>query len=411
MSAKKIRIGIVVGSDFRGNHGGGIQPETKTFLKYAKERPFEIVLLGMSTAKDEPVGQVSKRLIYGREYPFIPLFYHDTVRYANRKPLIPVRVQTFLAYVLRRRLVDSLHLDILYLHAPQALPFFWSKRQPILYHMHNSQESDVVYSRYAIARTRAFGHIYDMVVQNILEKADQFIVIDQDSYDLYTKRIPGKKECFHLLPPSIDADEFRPIPGFNRRESRACFGLPAEGKIILCVGRLAWNKGVDLVVTAFSLVAKQVADTYLAIAGSGQERPRLEALVHELRLDGRVFFLGYVPHLPSPDLPRLYNCVDVMALGSYRESLGLVIIEALACGVPVVSTTVGIAPTVIRNGVTGYLVQSREPGEMADRILRIVRDGEFDGSACVDAAHQYPGSSEQICDVIQNMCVDNANLN
>jgi glycosyltransferase involved in cell wall biosynthesis len=403
MSAKRIRIGIVLGTDFQGRDGGGGQPTIKIFLKYAQHRPFDIFLLGMSSSRDEPIGQVSKRVIYGQEYPFIPLFFHDTVRYANRKPFVPLRIQTFLAYVLRRRLVDALHLDILYLHAPQSLPFFWFKRQPILYHMHNPQGAEITYSRYAIARTRAFGYVYEKVVRSILKNADEFIVIDQESYDLYTRITPARKECFHLLPTSIDNDEFRPIPDFNRQEARRHFGLPTEGKILLCVGRLAWKKGVDLVLRAFSIVAKQVPEAFLAIAGDGDERSKLEALARESGLDGRVFFLGYIPQPPNPDLPRLYNCSDGLVLGSLHESLALVLAEALACGKPVISTRVGIAPQVIQDGVTGYLVQSREPAEMAGRILQIIRDREYSSCACVDAARNYAGASGQICDVIQTM--------
>jgi glycosyltransferase involved in cell wall biosynthesis len=403
MSAERIRIGIVLATDFQGRDGGGAQPTIKIFLKHAQERPFEIFLLGMSSTKDEVVGQLSKRVIYGREYPFIPLFYHDTERYANRKPLVPLRIQTFLAYALRRRLVDSLGFDILYLNDPQHLPFFWSKRQPILYHMHNPQGAEIAYARYAIARTRGFGYIYDKVVRKILESADEFIVIDNESYDLYTRKIPERKEHFHLLPTSIDNDEFRPIPGFDCQEARRHFGLPTKGRILLCVGRLAWKKGVDLVLTAFSLVASQIPDAFLAIAGEGDERPKLEGLAHELGLDGRVFFLGYIPQLPSSDLPRLYNCADALVLGSLHESLALVLAEALACGKPVISTPVGIAPQVIQDGVTGYLVQSREPVEMSGRMRQVLGNVEFDPSNCVKAARKYAGASEQICDVIEKM--------
>lgn len=400
---KKTRIGIVFAGNFRGRQGGGTQPTIKIFLKYAQERPFDIYLLGMSTSKDEPVGQVFKRTIYGREYPFIPLFYYDAAHYANQKPFVPVRVQAFWAYVLRRGLVKSLQFDVLYLHTPEALPFLWFKRQPILYHMHNPQEAEVTYSRYPIARTRAFGYIYSKVVRSILERSDEFIIIDEESYKLYTRRMPARKERFHLFPTSIDVDEFRAIPGFDRQDVRRRFGLPPEGKIVLYVGRLAWKKGVDLVLQAFSLVANQVPDAYLAIAGDGDERPKLEALVRDLHLDGRVFFLGYVPHLPSPDLPLLYNCVDAFVLASFHESLALVIAESLACGTPVISTPVGIAPKVVREGVTGFVVQSRNPAEMARRIVQIIRDGQYDRAACVKAGHEYAGASEQICDVIQQM--------
>jgi glycosyltransferase involved in cell wall biosynthesis len=401
-ASKIIRVGIVLGSDFRGQEGGGSQPTIKIFLKHAQNRPFDIYLLGMSTSKDEPVGKLSKRVIYGKEYPFIPLFHHDLARYANRKPLIPVRIQSFVAYMRRRRLVDSLDLDILYLNAPQALPYFWFKRQPILFHMHNPQETEVSYSRYRFARTKAFGFLYRRVVRSILKNADEFIVIDQESYDVSTQRAPERRDRFHLVPTSIDNDAFQPIPDFERREARRHFGLPPDGRMLLCVGRLAWKKGVDLVVRAFAIGAKQVPDSYLAIAGDGDERAKLEALVRELQVQDRVYFLGYVPQLPCPDLPRLYNSADALVLGSHHESLALVLAEALACGKPVVSTPVGIAPQVVHEGVTGYLVHSREPAEMADRMLEVL-ETNWSQSTCAAAARRYSGNSERICDVIEAM--------
>ena len=133
-------------------------------------------------------------------------------------------------------------------------------------------------------------------------------------------------------------------------------------------------------------------------------------MAHELGLDGRVFFLGYIPQPPSPDLPQLYNCTDALVLGSFHESLALVLAEALACGKPVISTPVGIAPQVIQDGVTGYLVQSREPAEMSIRMRQVLGSVEFDPSTCVKAARKYAGASEQICDVIEKMSSVRRNL-
>lgn len=407
-NSKKVRLGIVLGTDFQGREGGGSQPTIKIFLKHAQQRPFEIYLLGMSTSKkEERVGQLSQRVIYGREYPFIPLFHHDLARYANRRPLVPVRVHSFFAYMRRRRLVDSLGLDVLYLNAPQSLPFFWFKRQPILYHMHNPQDAEIAYARYPVARTKLFGAIYHKVVATILEKGDEFVVIDQESYDLYTEKVPALRERFHLVPTSIDNDAFRPIPDLDRAKVRRDLGLPSHGKVLLCVGRLAWKKGVDLAINAFALVAARRPDAYLAIAGDGDEKTRLQALARELKIAARVFFLGYIAQTPDSDLPRLYNCADALVLASMHESLALVLAEALACGTPVISTPVGIAPKVIEDGVTGYLVHSREPAEMAGRMLQALENA-WSRSACVAATRKYAGASEQICDVIEHICACNA---
>jgi len=404
LERRKFRIGIVFACDFRGYPPGGMQPTIEIFLKGARNRPFDIWLFGLTTSPDEPVGQVSKRHIYGRDYPFVPLFYLDAERYKDRKPFVPVRVQAFLAHIRKRRLIRSLNLDLLYLHGPDTLPFLFPKREPILYHFHGPEEEAAQYSRYPIIQTRAFAYLYGLAIKAFLERVDQFIVIDPETYARYTTRVPHRKERFHLFPTAIDVEEFRPLPNFDRGAARRIFGLPAEGKMVLSVGRLSWRKGIDLALRSFALVAAQQPDAFMAIAGIGEDRESLEALACQLNVKEKVFFLGKVPHLPHPEMPRLFNCADVLVLASLQESLALVITEALACGTPVVSTPVGIAPTVLREGVTGNVVHSREPAEMAGRLIEILRDQKYDPQACVGMAHPYGETSLPICDVIQTLC-------
>lgn len=400
---EKIRIGIALTSDFRGYPPGGGQPTIEIFLKYAQNRPFDISLFGLTTSPDERVGKVSRRRIYGQDYPFVPLFYIDSSRVANRKPVIPLRIRALLAYIRHWKMLNSPDFDLLYLHEPQALPLLWRKQKPVLYHIHGPQEGAARYSRYRIFQTRPFAHFYHIWIRSLLERADEFIDIDPESYSMYTQWLPEKKELFHLLPTAIDVEHFRPIPDLDRREARTRFRLPSEGKMVFFAGRLAWMKGVDLVIRAFGIVSKQFPDAFLAIAGTGELRQELELLASELGIKTRVFFLGQVPHLPSSDLPLLFNCADVSTVGSVDESLALVITEALACGTPVVSTPVGIAPTVIRDGVTGYLVHSRRPEEMAARIIDVVRDGHCDRDRCVSTAAEYGETSKPICDVIEKL--------
>lgn len=403
VTERKIRLGIVFGSDFRGNPPGGGQPTIEIFLKYAQDSRFDISLLGMATSKEELVGQRSTRSIYGREYTFIPLFYFESDRYASTKPFVPLRLQALWAYIRRKRMVEALGFDVLYLHAPEAMPFLWAKKQPVLYHIHGTQESAAEYSRYAIFKSRLFLRPYRLWVDSILRRADEFIVIDHESYDRYTSRMPNRSGRFHLLPTAIDVDHFKPFPDVEKREIRHSYNLPINGKMVLYVGRLSWKKGVDLILKAFALVNQQDTAAFLVIAGEGEDREQLETLAQDLGIGERVFFLGQVPHLPKPDLPRLFNCADVSVVASVHESLALVITEALACGLPVVSTSVGIAPAVIRDGVTGYLLQSREPLEMADRVLRITRDQTYSRDACVSTAQEYADTSRHISSVITEM--------
>lgn len=404
MNTAPIRIGIFFGCDFRGYPPGGSQPTIEIFLKGAQEHHFDAWLFGMTTSKDEPVGKMSSRRIYGKEYPFIPLFYLDASRYRDRKPIVPVRARIVWSYVRYRQLIKSFNLDLLYLHNVETLPLVMNKRQPVLYHFHGPEEEAAEYSRYSFARSKPFRFLYGLGINKILRTADQFIVIDPETFARYTARVPDRKERFHLFPTAIDVEQFRPIRDFDRAAARKQFGLPPHGKMILFVGRLSWRKGVDLVVKAFAQVAATMPDTFLAIAGIGEDREPLQALTRELNVSDRIFFLGKLPHLPNPEMPRLFNCADVSLVASLQESLALVITEALACGTPVISTRVGIAPEVIRNGVTGFLLESREPAEMAGRILEIIRDGRFDRRQCIAVAQPYGETSRPICNVIKEMC-------
>jgi glycosyltransferase involved in cell wall biosynthesis len=399
-----IRIGILWACDYRGYPPGGSQPTIEIFLKGAQEHAFDIWLFGMTTSKDEPVGKISKRRIYGRDYPFVPLFYLDADRYKDRKPLVPVRAKAFLAYLRKRRFINSLNFDVLYLHSVETLPLVILKRQAILYHFHGPEEEAAEYSRYNLARTKPFRYAYGRAIRSILRNADQFIVIDPETYARYTARVPDRNKRFHLFPTAIDVEQFRPLPNFDRAAARNELGLPADGKMVLFVGRLSWRKGVDLVVKAFSAVASKVPHVFLAIVGIGEDREALQALARDLKVSDRVYFLGKLPHLPSPEMPRLFNCADVSLVASLQESLALVITEALACGTPVISTRVGIAPEVIRNGVTGFLLESREPAEMAGRIREILLEKTYDSAQCVAVAQPYGETSRPICDIIELMC-------
>lgn len=403
MAKERIKIGLVFTTDFRGFPPGGGQPTVEIFLKLAEPYPFDVWLLGASTRADEPVGKLSYRRIHGKDYPFIPLLKLDAEKDRDRKPRVPIRVQALAAYIWRRRLVESMKFDVLYLHEPQAFPFLWPKRQPVLYHIHGTQESAAEFSRYALIRTKPFLHFYRKAIYAMFRRIDEFIAIDEESYDLYTKLMPYRRDRFHLLPTAIDVEEFRPLPGIERHELRRQFGLPESGPLALYVGRLSWKKGVDLVIRAFALVAQRNPEISLAIAGDGEDTQMLKDLTRELGVSGRVFFLGALPHLPDPALPRLYNCADVSVVASFHESLALVITEALACGVPVVSTTVGIAPKVIHDGKTGFLLKTRSPEEMASRITQAIALRSTAGPDCVSAAADYALTSQQICNVIRDM--------
>lgn len=163
----------------------------------------------------------------------------------------------------------------------------------------------------------------------------------------------------------VDLKHFRPA---DREPIRARLAL--EGFTLLSVGHLVPLKGHDLVVGALPLLP----DATLMIAGDGPERPRLESLARELGVEQRVRFLGVVS---QPELADYYNAADALVLASSREGWANVLLEAMACGTPVVASRVWGTPEVVASDAAGILMEERSARGVADGV-RLLRSGGID---------------------------------
>jgi glycosyltransferase involved in cell wall biosynthesis len=153
-----------------------------------------------------------------------------------------------------------------------------------------------------------------------------------------------------VIPNGVDSGKFFPM---SKEEARATLGLP-PGRMVLCVGNLTSNKGFHLVVEAIgSLVAEEGnRDLHLSIVGEGPFRAELARRVQALGLTDRVRLVGHVPHAT---LRLWYGAADLFCLASAMEGMSNAVLEALACGVPVVATAVGGIPEIIRSEQVGLL--------------------------------------------------------
>lgn len=140
------------------------------------------------------------------------------------------------------------------------------------------------------------------------------------------------------------------------------------GAVIGYVGRLAAEKGLDVLLRAMRTVVERVPDAQLIMAGDGPERATLEALTHSQGLDANVHFLGV-----RRDMPKLYRVMDVLVLPSRDEGMPMTILEALAAGTAVVATAVGQIPRVIRDRETGLLVPADSDRRLADAIVELLK--------------------------------------
>ncbi|MGQ0846065.1 MAG: glycosyltransferase family 4 protein [Sporichthyaceae bacterium] len=197
----------------------------------------------------------------------------------------------------------------------------------------------------------------------------------------YTQRLisralrPADRAKLHRLHPGVDAQFFAPDSGGAER--RASLGL-TDRPVVVCVSRLVRRKGQDTLIRALPAIVRRVPGTVLVIVGGGPDAARLRALTAAHGLAESVRFVGAVP---GADLPSWYGVGDVFAMpcrtrrkGLDVEGLGMVFLEASACGLPVVAGDSGGAPDAVLDGITGRTVDGLSPGGVAHCIASILDD-------------------------------------
>jgi len=170
------------------------------------------------------------------------------------------------------------------------------------------------------------------------------------------------------IPGGVDLTRFRPAA--DRRALREVLGLPACLPILLTVRNLEARMGLDTLIRAMAILRQRIPDATLLIGGAGSLRESLESLAASLDVQNRVRFLGYIP---EPDLPRYYQAADAFVLPTRElEGFGLITVEALASGTPVLGTSVGATPEILGTLNPSLLFREATPEAMAEDLARFL---------------------------------------
>ena len=215
------------------------------------------------------------------------------------------------------------------------------------------------------------------VLRLILSNADTIVAISQN-IKREIVRLGLRPEKVIVIYPSVNSQWCHPQIDSSAVVARHRL----QGKrVILTVARLVERKGIDMVIRAMPKVLEAIPDAVYLVIGTGPCRGKLERLVEELGSEERVIFGGYVP---DDEMPPYYGACDVFVLVSHTladkgevEGFGIVYLEAGACGKPVVAGRGGGVEEAVENGVTGLLVDPLDVDEIADAIVRILKDEEL----------------------------------
>ena len=219
---------------------------------------------------------------------------------------------------------------------------------------------------------------FNLAIKRIGKGVDHLTYLGEFTRQAISKALTDKsiKEMVKIAP-GIDTSHFIPQP--DAMQKRKELGL-LEKKIIISVGRLVHRKGQDRLIEAMPAILQKIPNAHLLIVGEGPYKNHLEKLVKKLSLKENVTFAGRITY---DNLPSYLSAADLFAMPSRSrffglevEGLGIVYLEASACGIPVIAGNSGGAPDAVLEGVTGFCVEGTNVAEIAAAVIEICSDAE-----------------------------------
>lgn len=329
--------------------GGGIRYVHNLIINYL-DRGIKVKLLGINIVEQQTFKH--------------PLFELVVIQEPHKLRIPSLFQQIFvdiimISHFLIKLMIASFHIrtsDNSIIHAHRSyflIPFilFCSNTRKILtLHMKPLEYVRVEHQNILIY----INKIYKTIEAFCLRKTDYIIAINDDVGATYIQNYPFIKNKIVTIPTGVNLNSFKPL---DKTKVRFQYKLNADNYIIIAAGRLEKIKNIGFLIRSFKIVNQRMPNSKLLIIGKGPEKNGLEDLTNQLGLSDNVIFYGEV--LPA-NMPHILNCGDVLALTSLSEASPNIVKEALACGIPVVSTNVGDVSSIIYNPFLGRISKMDE---------------------------------------------------
>ena len=348
-------MNVCVVSDLFDSTYGGVPVVVNRFIERLMERGHRVTIITSKSKSREAVEKRENLTVY--RFPSLTLPRSEG-EYALSFP----------SFHRIRQIYEREGIDVLHCHVPSLLSLACvlearKKGVPSIATNHLLSET---FSRNLFFDSARFNNFFYKIVNSFYNLVD--IVLCPSIYGLKTLRKYGLKAKALVLSNGIELSKFS--PNLNHEQFDAEFGLKEENRKILYVGRLMEEKGLDVLLNAYSIVNAKMPNTNLIIVGKGHLRANLEEGADKLGLEN-VVFTGFI----SDSLVRqAYASSDLFVLPSYAEIQPLVLLEALAMGLPAIGTRVGGVPEMIVDGKNGYVLKPGDHEGMAEKIITILND-------------------------------------
>jgi len=229
-------------------------------------------------------------------------------------------------------------------------------------------------------KNKVVAKIFRIMEKQGLKKADRIVCVDQSTFNIYVKKYPWIKSKVVVIPVGVNASVFVPV---DKSKCRKEFCIPDGSKVMLVVARLEKEKNVS---GAIELVRDHFdfENHLLLIVGIGTQEQKLKEMAKGIK-NAKVKFLGQIQH---ETLPKIISASDVVIVPSLLESGPLIIIEAMACGVPAVSTNVGRAKIFIADTGCGSVVDAVN-NEFAEKVKTILYSNISVKEICIERVKMF----------------------
>jgi D-inositol-3-phosphate glycosyltransferase len=332
-------------------------------------------------SQDEHVPHVLHDLGYHNRVVHIPAGPEVPLPKAELERYIPKFVQGIKSFAESK----NIHYDLIHSHywmsGLAAIELSQTWNIPFLHMFHT-----LVLMKNRIAQTpqEMEGEYRILGEKKVISKANRIIAatLAEKSQLEFLYKAPSSK--ISVIPPGVDTRHFYPIP---KDEAKEVVGVPEDSHTILFVGRIEPLKGIDKLIQAISIIQNngelRCCPHNLVIIGGepnakseemNAEMARLQDMVEDLGIENFVIFLG---KQDQQLLPYYYSASEIVVMPSHYESFGMVALEAMACGTPVVASQVGGLAFLVRDGETGFVVPGNDVQMLAKRIVELIKDKDL----------------------------------
>lgn len=361
-------------------------------------------------SQDDHVPHVLHELGYGNRVVHIPAGPEHPVPKQELANYIPEFVEGIKAFACDKKI----QYDVIHSHywmsgiAAASLSDLWAGA-PIVHMFHTLGEMK---NRIARSDEEREGAYRIEGERQVIRRADRIVVATLAELTQLRFLYKADASKMVVIPPGVNVSRFYPIPS---DEAKEFVGLKPDDRMILFVGRIEPLKGVDTLLEAMScLQMKESRPVHLAIIGGdpsaspekmNAEMARLKNLCEVLGLDQSVVFLGV---RDQDKLSYYYSAAEVVVMPSHYESFGMVALEAMACGTPVIASEVGGLAYLVRDGETGFTIPAEEPETLCEKLSWLLNDPDLHDSMskrAVEYAQDYAWEkvAEQIVGVYEGL--------